>query len=308
MLSNNQIKNLAKRAGFSDCGITSPILLPNNRIALEQWTQSGFHGDMKFLESNNHIRENIAFLFPEVKSVIVCLLNYKQENDQIRSTQLGQISHYALGEDYHFTVKNKLMNLLDLIREISPETNGKYFTDSAPIFEREYAKRAGLGWIGKNTLLLNQKNGSYFFIGILLIDQVAENDVPFPTGHCGSCTSCIDHCPTQAISADGKLNATKCISYLTIEKKGTELDENLTTENWIWGCDICQDVCPWNIRFSKPTEVEEFRPDPNLKNLTIYDLENLSENGFRRKFPKSPLIRRGKKGLLRNIGWIKNRK
>lgn len=305
MLSNNQLKNLAKRAGFSDCGVTSPAFLPDNRSALEEWTKSGFHGDMKFLESNNHIRENISFLFPEVKSVIVCLLNYKQENENVRLTNLGKISHYALGDDYHFVIKNKMMVLLDLIREIIPDTKGKYFTDSAPIFEREYAKRAGLGWIGKNTLLLNKTNGSYFFIGVLLIDQLIENDSPISSSHCGSCTSCIDNCPTNAIRFDGMLDATKCTSYLTIEKKGTYPDENLTTQNWVWGCDICQDVCPWNLRFSKATNVEEFAPNEKLINLTLPDLEMLSENGFKREFSKSPIIRRGKKGLIRNIYWAK---
>lgn len=304
MIPNNWIKNLTTQVGFSDCGITSPKILTNNKTALEQWTLSGFNGEMKFLEQNNHIRENILNLYPETKSIIVCLLNYKQEEPNNRNLPIGKVSHYALGIDYHFVIKDKLNNVLGKIQEKYPEAKGIAYTDSAPIFEKEYAKAAGLGWAGKNTLLLHPKMGSFFFIGMLLINLPIENDEPFLTDHCGKCTACIDACPTQAIQPDRFLDARKCISYLTIEKKSSDLDENLTTDGWVFGCDICQEVCPWNIRFSPVTQILEFKPIEAVLHLTKTGIESLSENSFRKKFRDSPLSRRGRKGLLRNLGWI----
>lgn len=303
MISSEQVKQLAAKFGFNDCGIVKPQLFEEQVYHLKNWISNDFHGSMAYMEKNHDIRKDILKLYPDCKSVVVVLLNYNQLNKGFLKTEVGKISSYALGHDYHFVLKKKLDLLLSDLKKIDQKVDGKLFTDSAPIFERELGRLSGLGWIGKNTMLISRKIGSFFFIGELLLNIEIGPDKPFITNHCGSCTACLDSCPTHAFSSEGILNATKCISYWTIEHKEDNKPENLDLNSWIWGCDICQDVCPWNKTFSKQTTEPLFQPRKEITEIEVEKISKYSENGFRKAFSFSPLIRRGKKGILRNIRW-----
>jgi len=303
LISYNQVKQLANKIGFDDCGIVRPQHLNDQIKHLKNWISNEFHGTMSYMEKNHEIRSDILKMYPECKSIVVVLLNYHQSDKEILETEVGKISSYALGHDYHFVLKEKLKSLLSELKKIDQLVDGKFFTDSAPIFERELARLSGLGWVGKNTMLISRKNGSFFFIGELLLNIEIEPDKPFENSYCGSCTACLDSCPTNAFSSAGILNATKCISYWTIEHKEAHKPDNLNLNGWIWGCDICQDVCPWNKTFSKQTTESLFQPRKEITEITVENINKFSENGFRKAFSFSPLIRRGKKGILRNIRW-----
>lgn len=301
LLKSELVKQLALSAGFHSVGITRPHFLTDHLGKLENWVSAGLNGEMEYLEKNYAIRQDISLLYPDVKSVLVALLHYDKPALFKNETPLGKISKYAVGEDYHLIIKNQFSVMLKSLQELDSSVNGRFFTDSAPIFEREYARLAGLGWIGKHTLLIEPKKGSFFFIGILLLNVELEADSPFESSHCGTCRACIDACPTSAIREDGHLDAVKCISYQTIEVKSPELNQDVNLSGWIWGCDICQDVCPWNQRFSKVPEPDVLKPDVSILALNENLLQNLSENQFRKKFSSSALTRRGKKGILRNF-------
>lgn len=289
--------------GFTSCGIAKADFLDEEAPKLEQWLNNDFHGKMQYMENHFDKRLDPRLLVEGAKSVISLSYNYFPEQQQQNNTY--KIAKYAYGEDYHYVVKNKLFELLEILREEIGEINGRCFTDSAPVMERVWAEKAGLGWNGKNTLLIQKQEGSFFFLAELIIDLELEYDVPFTTNHCGTCTKCIDACPTKAILPNNQLDATKCISYLTIELRDnipTEFKDQ--TQDWMFGCDICQDVCPWN-RFSKIHNEPLFSPKENMLNMTKRDWEEITEDTFKKVFKKSAVKRTKYSGLTRTISFLK---
>jgi epoxyqueuosine reductase len=298
------IKTEAKNLGFVFCGIARAGFLEEEAPRLEKWLKNNMHGEMQYMENHFDKRLDPRLLVDGARSVISLGLNYYTENKQ--ADPLGpKISKYAYGEDYHQVIKEKLKQLLSFISEHIGEINGRAFVDSAPVLDRVWAKKAGLGWIGKNTNLINKKTGSFFFLAELIIDLELEYDVEPTADHCGSCTRCIDACPTEAIIAPYVVDGSRCISYLTIELKNeipTEFKGKM--DNWIFGCDVCQDVCPWN-KFSVLHQEPSFNPHPELLGIDKHDWEDISEEIFQKIFKKSAVKRTKFNGLKRNIAFIK---
>ena len=297
------IKMLATQAGFQYCGIARAVFLEDDARRLEAWIGKGMHGSMGYMEKNFDLRVDPCKLVPGAKSVITLLLNYYPEEKQ--NADAPKISKYAWGKDYHEVIKQKLNELLANARNLIGEINGRGFVDSAPVLERTWAQRSGLGWVGKNGNLINKQNGSFFFIATLITDLELEYDDLFAKDYCGSCTRCIDACPTDAILPDKIVDGSKCISYFTIELKDMLLPETMKGkfDNWAFGCDICQDVCPWN-RFSKPNTVIEFAPIPEVLNLSTKEWNELTEERFKKIFAASPLRRTKYSGIRRNLKFI----
>lgn len=286
------------------CGIAAATELTEDAKRLEIWLNKGFQGKMGYMERNFDLRIDPRKLVPEAKSVITLLLNYFPEEKQ--ETDAPKIAKYAFGIDYHFVIREKLNELIDFIHQHIGEVSGRGFVDSAPVLERSWAERSGLGWVGKNANLLNKQSGSFFFIATLICDLQLEYDSPFATDHCGTCTRCIDACPTDAIVGPTVIDGSKCISYLTIELKDEFIPAELQSkmEGWAFGCDICQDVCPWN-RFSKPNTENHLTPIPQVLNLSLKEWEEISETNFKQYFKQSPIARTKWKGMMRNIKAIK---
>lgn len=295
------IKAEAQRLGFLQCGIAQAKELTEDARRLEQWLQAGMQADMGYMERHFDLRIDPRKLVPGAKSVITVLMNYFPE--QTQTPEAPKIAKYAYGIDYHYVIREKLNALLTYIRQEIGAVEGRGFVDSAPVLERAWARESGLGWIGKNANLLHRKTGSFFFIATLICDLELEYDAPFQTDHCGTCTRCIDACPTQAILAPAAIDSNKCISYLTIESKATEIPDSLQSalEGWTFGCDICQDVCPWN-RFSRPHSEPHFQPLPAVLNLSRAEWEDLSEADFKKLFKQSPILRAKWSGMRRNLG------
>jgi len=297
------IKTEAKRLGFLSCGISKAGFLEEEAPRLEKWLKNNGHGEMRYMENHFDKRLNPRKLVDGSKSVISLLLNYYPSEAQ--NTDSFKISKYAYGTDYHFVIKDKLKSLLHFIQDEIGEVHGRAFVDSAPVLDKAWAAKSGLGWIGKHSNLLSQQVGSFYFIAELIIDLDLEYDA-VTTDHCGSCTACIDACPTEAITEPYVVDGSKCISYFTIELK-----ENIPTEfkgkmdDWIFGCDVCQDVCPWN-RFSKPHNEPLFNPHPELLSMTKKDWEEITEETFKKVFKKSPVKRTKFSGLNRNIKFLKD--
>ncbi len=312
MQSNEEISGLikskAKSLGLLDCIILPVEFLSGENEHLQKWLSGGLHGEMKYMERNVEKRLNPALLFENAKTILVVLQNYYPAETQ-KQTTAPVLSKYAYGIDYHFVLKDKLKLLLEFIQTEIQACNGRPFVDSAPVLERAWAKRAGLGWIGKNSSLITVEHGSFFFIGELILDIELPFDKPkLVTDHCGKCTRCIDACPTKAIVADRVIDARKCISYQTIELKG-ELDNELIGkfENRVFGCDICQDVCPWNLK-SEPHNEPEFTPSEKLLQLTQNDWLTMEKPLFNELFHKSAVQRTGFNGLKRNLNFIRQDK
>ncbi|WP_024740165.1 tRNA epoxyqueuosine(34) reductase QueG [Tenacibaculum maritimum] len=297
------IKEQAKRLGFLDCGIAKATFLEEEAFGLEQWLANGFHGEMHYMENHFDKRLDPRLLVDGAKSVIS--LSYNYYPPKVQKEDSYKISKYAYGEDYHQVIKTKLRELLSLIHDEIGEVSGRAFVDSAPVLERAWAKKTGLGWTGKNTLLIQKQQGSFFFLAELIIDLELAYDDPFVTDHCGRCTRCIDACPTNAILPNSTVDGSKCISYVTIELKDqipTSFKDKM--EGWMFGCDICQDVCPWN-RFSKAHSEPLFSPKEHLLEMTKRDWEEVTEETFRKVFKKSPVKRTKFSGLTRNIRFLK---
>tara|TARA_B100001109_G_scaffold251531_1_gene246173 strand:- start:79 stop:996 length:918 start_codon:yes stop_codon:yes gene_type:complete len=293
------IKTEAKKLGFSSCGISKARFLSEEAKNFEKWLSNGYQGSMSYLERNIDKRLDPTLLVPGSKSVISLAFNYFPPKKLIENNNFI-ISKYAYGKDYHKVLKKKLKKLLFLMRERIGDIEGRVFVDSAPIHERAWAKLSGLGWVGKNSLLINKNQGSYFFLAEIICDLELEYDEPV-LNRCGNCSRCIDACPTGAITKAQVINAKKCISYLTIENKDNIPEElNDSMNNSIFGCDVCQDVCPWN-KNSKPHEEIEFLPKKNLKKLRKKDWVELTEETFDRIFEGSAIKRTKYKGLKRNI-------
>ena len=295
------IKEEALQLGFMSCGISRAEFLEEEAPRLEQWLNENRNGEMSYMENHFDKRLNPSLLVPGAKSVVSLLLNYYPNEFQREDSY--KVSKYAYGRDYHFVIKDKLKSLLHFINEEIGEVHGRAFVDSAPVLDKAWAAKSGLGWVGKNSNLLSKKVGSFFFIAELIIDLELEYDTPV-TDHCGSCTACIDACPTDAIYEPYKVDGSKCISYYTIELKDSIPEsEKGKFEDWMFGCDICQDVCPWN-RFSKPHSEPLFDPHPDLLQMTKQDWEEITRETFSEIFRKSAVKRTKYRGLKRNINFL----
>jgi len=298
------IKTQAKELGFMGISIAKAEHMDEEALRLEQWLKRDYHGGMSYLENHFDKRVDPTKLVPGSKSVISLLYNYYSEEKQV-DPQAPQMAMYAYGKDYHKVVKKKLIHLFKWMAENYGAIDGRCFVDSAPVLERDWAKRSGLGWVGKHTLLINPKKGSYFFLCEIICDLELEYDHPIKD-HCGTCTRCIEACPTEAISEDGYVvDGSKCISYLTIELKNeipNEFSDQM--ENWMFGCDICQQVCPWN-RFSTPHQEEKFIPKDGLLEMSKRDWEEITEEVFDKVFEGSAVKRTKFIGLKRNIDFLK---
>jgi epoxyqueuosine reductase len=281
------IKDEALRLGFMQCGIAKAEFLNEEAPRLEKWLANNHHGKMAYMENHFDKRLDPRLLVDDAKSVISLTLNYYSEAQQT-DPEAPKISKYAFGSDYHQVIKSKLSTLLDFIAEHVGEVAGRAFVDSAPVLDRAWAKRAGIGWIGKNSNLISKKSGSFFFLAELIVDLDLEYDNAFETDHCGTCTKCIDACPTDAILSPFIIDAKKCISYLTIELKDEIPNHfNGKMDNWMFGCDICQDVCPWN-RFSVPHSEPAFQPNDNLLQMKKEDWIS-QKKSFKRFLKTLPL-------------------
>lgn len=301
-LLRNHVKELSKRFNFDYCGIAKAQKLDDDAYRLEKWLKQNRHGSMQYMERYFDLRIDPGLLVTGAKSVITLLLNYYPNSGE----QVGpKISKYAWGKDYHDVIKDKLNDLLFVLKQDLGDFAGRGFVDSAPVLERTWAARSGLGWIGKNGNLITRSSGSFFFIATLITDLDIEADDVFVKDYCGTCTRCIDECPTEAILPNKEIDGSKCISYFTIELKDHLLPAELkgNTDNWFFGCDTCQDVCPWN-RFSTPTSEIQFSPLPQILNFSTSDWEDLTEEAFKKIFKESPLKRAKYQGIKRNLTLV----
>jgi epoxyqueuosine reductase len=299
------IKSQAQSLGFDSCGIARAETLNEDARRLENWLNAGMHAGMQYMANHFDLRVDPRKLVSGAKSVISLLLNYFPSEKQ--NEQAPQVAKYAYGKDYHEVIRSKLNRLLDSIRQNIGDIQGRGFVDSAPVLERSWAQKSGLGWVAKNTNLISKQNGSFFFIATLIVDLELDYDDPFAKDYCGSCTRCIDSCPTGAILPGKQIDANKCISYYTIELKEMLIPQSFDGkfENWAFGCDTCQDVCPWN-RFSKPTAEEGFKPLPEVLNFTTKDWEEITEENFKVIFKDSPIKRSKFSGIRRNLNFLKH--
>lgn len=299
------IKAKAKALGLLECIIIPADSLTEEKEHFQNWLDNGMHAEMGYMTRNIEKRLDPRLLYENAKTIIVVLQNYFPKKTQ-QDLTAPILSKYAFGTDYHFIMKDKLKTLLQFIQQEFPNCNGRPFVDSAPVLERAWAKKAGLGWIGKNSILISQKHGSFFFIGELILDiELPYDDIKLVHNHCGNCTKCIDACPTKAIVAERVVDARKCISYQTIELRG-DLDESLNKqfENRVFGCDICQDVCPWNLK-SEPHNEPGFEPHQKLLQLSKKDWHKMEKPLFNELFKNSAVKRTGFKGLKRNLEFLK---
>jgi epoxyqueuosine reductase len=301
-----RLKQQAHTLGFELVGI-APATEADGFDRLRHWLQSGFAGTMTYMQRHDSARRHPASILPEVRSVIVVAMNYcpaKEREPSHQQRNHGRISRYARGRDYHDVLRERLNHLLDWLRQECPDCLGRGVVDTAPLLERDFARRAGLGWFGKNTMLLNKRLGSYFFIGALLTNLELTPDAPHTSNHCGTCTACLDACPTQAFVAPGMLDARRCISYLTIEHRGevpVELRAGLG--DWLFGCDVCQEVCPWN-RKAPPGQEPQLQGSAQMERIDLIDVLGLSDEEFRRRFRGTALLRTERRGLLRNAALV----
>jgi epoxyqueuosine reductase len=299
----NLIKTEAKRLGFLSCGISKAEFLKEEAPRLEKWLQNNMHGEMSYMENHFDKRLDPTLLVPNSKSVISLLLNYFPSETQ--NPDNYKISKYAYGSDYHVVIKDKLKQLLEFIYQEIGDIHGRAFVDSAPVLDKAWAAKSGLGWMGKHSNLLTKQVGSFYFIAELIVDLDLVYDTPV-TDHCGACTACIDACPTQAIVAPYVVDGSKCISYFTIELKN-EIPTSVRGQfdDWIFGCDVCQDVCPWN-RFSKSHKEPLFNPNPELLSMSKKDWDEITESVFQNVFKNSAVKRTKFSGIQRNINFLKD--
>jgi epoxyqueuosine reductase len=297
------VKAAAADLGFGACGITN--LAPSGAgSALERWLDRGFHGQMRYLERQAPVRREPALAWPDARSAVVVLDNYYQRDAEPAPAR-GRVARYALGDDYHEVVKDKLQQLGARLVAAAGQGRFRTYVDAGPLPERELARRAGLGWVAKNTMLIRPGLGSYTFIGVLLTDLTLPGDPPFEADRCGTCRRCLDACPTGAFPEPRVLDATRCISYLTIEARGA-MPEGLAplVGDWLFGCDVCQDVCPWNVRFAAETREPRYRARPAGEWPTLTEIVAMTERGFDDAFGPTALERPGRAGLARNAAVV----
>jgi len=297
------VKETALSLGFDFCGIAKVQKLDDDAYRLEQWLNQGMHGSMNYMENHFELRVDPQKLVPGARSVITLMINYFPSERQNENSP--KISAYAYGKDYHEVIRNKLQSFLRSLHETIGEVTGRGFVDSAPVLERTWAQRSGLGWIGKNGNLITKERGSFYFIATLITDLDLQYDDPFAKDYCGTCTKCIDSCPTSAILPGKVVDGSKCISYFTIELKETLIPAEMQGkfDDWMFGCDTCQDVCPWN-RFSKGTDEIAFTPIAEVINFSLRDWEELTEESFKRIFKDSPIRRSKFSGIKRNLKFL----
>lgn len=298
------IKDEAQRLGFLSCGISKADYLEHEAPYLENWLKKGYQGQLSYMENHFDKRLDPRLLVEGAKSIISLSYNY-YTSDKQTDPSAPKISKYAYGVDYHFIIKDKLKELLAFIQDHIGEVSGRAFVDSAPILDKAWAEKSGLGWVGKHSLLLSKSHGSFFFLAELVVDLELEYEQQLATDHCGSCTRCIDACPTDALQGNKVVDASRCISYLTIELKD-EMPTEFTgkMDNWMFGCDICQDVCPWN-RFSIQHQEPKFQPHPKLLQMSKKEWEEITHETFNEVFKKSAVKRTKYAGLKRNINFLK---
>ncbi len=297
-----EFKQKALELGFVDVGISKADFLESEAPKLENWLNQNYHGQMAYMANHFDKRLDPRLLVDGAKSVVSLLYNYFPAQEYNKSAPI-KVSKYAYGEDYHVVVKDKLFELMNWIQEEIGEVSGRVFVDSAPVLERAWAAKSGLGWIGKNGNLITKKKGSFHFLAELIVDVEFSYDSALATNHCGSCTACIDACPTQAIVNPSIIDGSKCISYYTIELKDAFNANTPEWNDWIFGCDVCQDVCPWN-RFSAPTQETRFEPNEAISQFQPNDWKEITEEVFKKIFKKSPIMRTGYNGLKRNVDYI----
>ncbi len=297
------IKETALSLGFTHCGIAKAAPLDEDARRLEKWLHAGMHGSMQYLENHFDLRVDPTKLVPGAKSVITLTQNYYSPKKQPADSP--KISTYAYGTDYHFVIKEKLNKLLAALEQKAGDIVGRGFVDSAPVLERTWAQKTGAGWIGKNGNLISKTDGSFFFIATIIVDLPLIYDDPFAKDYCGSCTKCIDACPTSAILPNKTVDGSKCISYFTIELKDAIIPSGMKGkfDNWMFGCDTCQDVCPWN-RFSKQHQEPGFTPNTAIETFGAKEWNNLTKEGFKTVFKNSPLQRSKFEGITRNLQFI----
>jgi epoxyqueuosine reductase len=298
------IKQAAQQLGFDFCGIAKAKQLDDDARRLEKWLSQNMNGSMQYMANHFDLRVDPTKLVPGAKSVITLLKNYYPSQQQTETA--AKVSKYAFGKDYHEVIRAQLKALLSQMHTQIGEVNGRGFIDSAPVLERSWALQSGLGWIGKNGNLINKQQGSFFFIATLIVDVELQYDDAYAKDFCGSCTRCIDACPTEAILPNKVVDGSKCISYYTIELKDQLIPDNMKGkfDDWLFGCDTCQDVCPWN-RFSKPHQEAQFEPLNEVLNFSIKDWEMLTEESFKTIFKNSPIKRSKYQGIQRNLQFIK---
>jgi epoxyqueuosine reductase len=298
-----RIKAMAQQLGFDACGIATAQPLDAEARKLEQWLNAGMHGQMHYMANHFDLRINPQKLVPGAQSVITLLLNYFPE--KVQPTTELKISKYAYGKDYHLVIREKLHALLHLIKESIGDVQGRGFVDSAPVLERAWAVKSGLGWVGKNGNLITKQQGSFFFIATLIVDLPLQPDDAFAKDFCGTCTRCIDACPTDAILPNKVVDGGKCISYYTIELKAALLPatQKGKFDNWMFGCDTCQDVCPWN-RFSQPTQTQALAANPAIFEFSLQDWQALTKEKFDEVFKDSPIQRTKYEGIMRNLRFL----
>ena len=299
--NTNQIKQKALEIGFHKVGIVRAEKLHEESGHFKDWLEKKYHGEMKWLEREPEKRTDPELLFPGAKSIVVVALNYFTAHEHEENAEKGKLSRYAWGDDYHDVVKPKLFELLDFIKRQNPNINGKVCVDTAPIMDKAWAVRAGLGWLGKHSNVITKDYGSWFFIGEILIDIELEYETEIVADHCGNCTACLDACPTDAIIKPYTVDSNRCISYATIELRSPEIPAEITKnlEGWLYGCDICQDVCPWN-RFEKPTDEKRFEPRPGNISADLDEILKLTPEKYAEKFRRSAIKRAKLGGLQRN--------
>ena len=299
------VKSIAQELGFNFCGISKAEFLEDEAPKLEAWLQRGYQGKMGYLENHFDKRLDPRLLVPGAKSMVSLMYNYFPKKELAEEGNL-KIAKYAYGEDYHIVIKEKMKEFLRRLQEAIGEIGGRAFVDSGPVMERAWAAKSGMGWIGKNSLLLNRGHGSFFFLVELILDLDLESDGPIKD-YCGTCTACMDACPTDAIPEPFVVDGSKCISYFTIELKGEIPSEvkGSQFESWIFGCDICQDVCPWN-KFSKPHTEPRFQPSSDLEQMKLSDWREITEDVFNKLFKNAAIKRTKFAGLKRNIGFVQN--
>ena len=302
------IKTLSEEKGFSEIGFTKAKYYKEDSNYLNIWLNKNYNASMKWIDDRKDERANIFKYYPEAKSVIVFGINYYTgyaKDDK----NIGKISNYAWGDDYHLVIKERLYGILKSIKKCDSNLDGIVCVDTSPVMEKSWAQRAGIGWIGKHTNLLTRNYSSWMFLGVIIINAELKYDDPFEDDLCGSCTACIDECPTDALVEPYVLNSNKCISYITIENRG-EIDKSIADKinNWIYGCDICQEVCPWSIKFSQETLEPSFTQRSILSEKTLDDWEAISEDDFKEIFKNSAIKRTKFSGFMRNIKFVKKRK
>ncbi len=301
----NQIKEKALEIGFDKVGIAKAETLVTEGEHLKEWLEMGYQGEMKWLEREPEKRSDPTILFPGAKSIVVLAMNYYTPHEHEEDNKKGKISRYAWGDDYHDVVKEKLRALFNWITEEIPEAKGKVCVDTAPIMDKVWAVRAGLGWMGKHSNIITKEFGSWFFIGEVLLDLELEYETELIEDHCGTCTACLDACPTSAIIEPFLVDSNACLSYATIELRSSELPSEITKnlEGWLYGCDICQDVCPWN-RFEKPTNEQRFEPRPGNVTSDLEDIFSLTPEEYAARFRRSAIKRTKISGLKRNANAL----